>query len=220
MKRTSKPYFQLAGALWLLFILFTICVACIDVKPIGPEESEVGFAALNQFVFQNLGVHPVWYAMTEWLGVAALLVALGFAAVGLYQLIRRKSIRKVDRRIMALGFFYGLVLACYLFFEQVVINYRPVILGDGLEASYPSSHTMLVVCIMATAVLEVRALWPDRKTLYCGTKWAAVLLSAVTVVGRLLSGVHWFTDIVGGILLSAALVVLYRGVIAYMEDIE
>ena len=220
MKQTFKSYFQPAGALGLLFLLFTICVACVDVKPIGPEQSEVGFAALNQFVFQNIGVHPVWYTVTEWLGITALLVMFGFAVLGLYQLIRHRSIRKVDRRILALGLFYGLMLACYLFFEQVVINYRPIILGESLEASYPSSHTMLVVCVMATAAIEVRTLWPNRKKVWLGTELTAALLSGITVVGRLLSGVHWFTDIVGGLLLSAALVVLYRGVIAYMEDIE
>lgn len=108
-------------------------------------------------------------------------------------------------------------MACYLFFEQVVINYRPVLLGEELEASYPSSHTILVVCIMDTAAMQICRLFSDKKKLYLGMKCVSILLIVVTVIGRLLSGVHWFTDIVGGLLLSGALIVLYRAVIVYLE---
>lgn len=218
MEKKAKKYFMLAGLLFLSFVLFTVFVTCFDVKPIGPEQSPVGFATINQFVFRLFGVHLILYSITDWLGVVAILSAFGFAAVGLCQLIKRKSIRKVDSQILILGLFYILVIAFYLFFEQVVINYRPVILGESLEASYPSSHTMIVVCIMATSVMQFRTLCPNKKKLCLGMDIAAVLLVALTVIGRLISGVHWFTDIVGGLLLSATLVALYHAVIEYIKE--
>lgn len=213
MKSNTKKLFFLSGTLFLLFAIFTGFVVCFDVAPIGPEQTEVGFSTLNRFVFEHIGVHMLWYHITDWLGLAVLLFPLGFAAAGLYQLIKRRSIRKVNRPIFALGVFYLVVLAFYLFFEQVVINYRPIMLGIVPEASYPSSHTMIVVCVMATAATAFRSLLPLKKKLCFTVKLAAILLILITVLGRLISGVHWFTDIVGGVLLSAALSVLYRAVI-------
>ena len=220
MKRKVKTHVVLAGVLFLLFGAFTACVTLFDVQPIGPEGSEVGFASVNWFVFQRLGVHPLWYEITEWLGIAAILCAAGFGAMGLCQLVKRKSIRKVDRSILALGAFYAMVFACYLFFEQVVINFRPVILDEGLEASYPSSHTMLVVCIMLSAAMQIRARFSEKKKLCLAVGIGAALVSAVTVIGRLLSGVHWFSDIIGGMLLSAALLALYGAVMEYIQSYQ
>lgn len=204
----------------LAFVLFTAACRTVDVRPIGPEQSCVGFAALNQFVFSLTGVHLLWYTITDWLGVLAILTALGFAVLGLCQLIRRRSLLRVDRRILLLGVFYAVVIAAYAFFEKVIINYRPVILHTGLEASYPSSHTMIVLCIMATAMMQFPRLLGRHKGLLRLAQTVCVLLIGITVVGRLLSGVHWFTDIIGGILLSASLVMLYAWTIDRAEQTE
>ncbi|MBR5572414.1 MAG: phosphatase PAP2 family protein [Oscillospiraceae bacterium] len=205
----KRKLWCITGALWMAFILFTVLLTCVDVQPIGPQESAVGLAGLNAWVFARVGVHWFWYHLTDWLGFVPIAWAFGFAAVGVYQWIRRRGIRKVDGSILVLGGFYLLVIGCYLFFEQVVINFRPVLTGSVLEASYPSSHTVMTLCLMSTAAMEFRTLCPERKGLCRCVDMLAVLVSLITVVGRLVSGVHWFTDIIGGILLSAALVVMY-----------
>lgn len=217
MNQTVKKYLVLSGILWTLFVIFTGLVIAFDVKMIGLEQSMVGFATINHFVFQLLGVHLFWYEITDWLGLIAIAVAFSLAITGMCQLIRRKSIRKVDRQLLVLGGFYMAVIACYIFFEGVIINYRPVLLGENLEASYPSSHTMIVTCIMATAPSQFRLLWASKKKLCRGMDIVARLLIVITVLGRLISGVHWFTDIVGGLLLSAALVVLYGAVMTAID---
>lgn len=200
------------AALWAVFGLFTLLLTCVDVHPIGPQGAAVGFATVNGWAFQLLGVHLLWYHITDWLGVAAIAIAFAFAVTGLCQLITRRSLRKVDRHILVLGGFYLLVIGCYLFFEKVVINCRPILMDGNLEASYPSSHTMIVVSIMATAAMAFRALCPQNKGWRLAVGIFAAVVIAVTVTGRLISGVHWLTDIVGGLMLSAALVVSYWAV--------
>ena len=209
MKQHTKRCAAITAGLFLIFLLFTVAVKTIDVQAIGPNGSEVGFAALNQWFFDTFGQNILWYHITDWLGVAAILTAFGFAILGAVQLIRRKSLKKVDTSLLLLGGFYLLVIGAYVLFETVVVNYRPVILDTGLEASYPSSHTMIVLCFMTTAVMMFRRLWPQKKTLGITASATAILIAAVTVIGRLISGVHWFTDILGGILLSATLCMLY-----------
>lgn len=217
MENKSRMNFIITGALGLLFVFFTIIVKTVDVKPIGPEQSQVGLASLNQAVAHLVGVNLLWYDITGWLGGVAILVALSFAALGLSQLIRRRSLLKVDMRILLLGAFYVIVGTFYLLFEVMVVNYRPVILETSLEASYPSSHTVIAICIMGTAMLMFHHYLRGKKPWLAALDGLSILLIAVTVVGRLISGVHWFTDIIGGVILSCALIMLYYSAVTCAE---
>lgn len=201
---------KLCAALCTLaaFVLWTAAVCLIDVRPIGPRGSEVGFAAVNRFFHDLTGVHTSLYTVTDWLGLVPIGFAAGFALLGLAQWIRRKRLLRVDRSLLVLGGFYVVVLAAYAFFECVVVNYRPVLIEGVLEASYPSSTTMLALCVMPTALMQlntrIRRSWLRR----CAAL-AIMAFTAFMVAGRLLSGVHWLSDIVGGVLLSGGLVTLY-----------
>ena len=194
-----------------LFALWTAAVTAVDVQAIGPQGSRVGLAGLNGWIHGLTGVHMWLYTLTDWLSLIPLLLVLGFAILGLTQWIGRKSLLKVDRSILTLGGFYATVLGIYLFFEKCIVNYRPVLIEGKLEASYPSSTTVLVICVMITAAMEFQnRIQNPRKR-----RWITRMITIFTVlmvIGRLLSGVHWFTDIVGGILLSTGLVMLYGAV--------
>ena len=208
MEKKNKKRLVLGVSLVVAFVLWTILVCFVDVRAIGPEGSSVGFAALNGFVHELTGVNWFLYTITDWLGIVPIAVALGFAILGLVQLIKRKSLWKVDHSILALGVFYIVVMAAYIFFEVVVINYRPTLIDGYLEASYPSSTTMLVMCVMPTAAMQLNARIKNT-VLRRFAVIAIVVFSAFMVIGRLLSGVHWITDIIGGALLSAGLVTMY-----------
>lgn len=209
MKKENKRIFFAAVCLFAAFVLWTVLVCFIDVAPIGPLCSSVGFSSLNGLVHDCTGVNMTLYIVTDWLGLVPIAVAFGFAVMGLIQWIKRKSILRVDRSILALGVFYIAVIAVYIFFENVVINYRPVLIEGYLEVSYPSSTTMLVMCVIPTAIMQLGTRIKNAKLRLC----ILLLLSAFTVfmvVGRLISGVHWVTDIIGGALISAGLVLAYR----------
>lgn len=212
-KKNQKKFYAGAGAL-VLFVLWTVLVRILDVQPIGPEESCVGFATINGFVHQLTGVHMVWYTVTDLLSVIPLCLIAGFGIFGMMQWIKRKSIRKVDGEILLLGAFYVVVMAIYVLFENVVINYRPVLIDGCLEVSYPSSTTMLVMSVMPTAVDVLNKYIKNKNT----HRFIACVLHGFVVfmVGaRFVSGVHWFTDIVGGGLVSFGVVSLYN----YFRDL-
>ena len=207
----KKKKLCIAIALLAAFALWTVLVSSVDVREIGPDGSSVGFATLNGFIHDITGVKMFLYTITDWLGLVPIAVAFVFAIFGLAQLIKRKSLWKVDRSILALGMFYIVVMAVYMFFEMVVINYRPTLIDGYLEASYPSSTTMLVLCVMPTAAIEL-----NRRIKNTLLRWCVIIsiiaFTAFMVIARLLSGVHWLTDIIGGVLISLALVTFYSAV--------
>lgn len=199
----------MAAGLLCAFALWTAALCFVDVQPIGPQGSEVGFAALNSFVHGLTGVHMGLYVMTDWLSILPVCIALGFAILGLCQWIKRKKLRLVDRSILVLGCLYVVVMVTYLLFETFAINFRPVLINGVLEPSYPSSTTLLVMCVIPTSAVQLggRIKRPSVRRSIC------ILFYAFTIfmlVARLMSGVHWASDIIGGILLGSGYMMLYR----------
>ena len=213
MKKETRRNFCIAICMLLAFLLWTAAIQFVDVQAIGPQESSVGFATINQFVHNLTGVHMSLYIITDWLGLVPLVFVMGFALLGLIQWIKRRHFLKVDYNILILGGFYIIVMAVYVLFEMLVVNYRPVLINGYLEASYPSSTTMLVMCVMPTAIMHFNACIKNNVLKGCVSS-AIIVFIVFMVIGRLVSGVHWFTDIIGGVLLSAGLVLLYRVIIS------
>ena len=211
MKKKSGRLFLVGTSLLISFVLWTVLILFVDVRAIGPEGSSVGFSAINGFIHELTGVNWFLYTVTDWLGLVPIGVAFGFAVLGLVQWIKRKSLLKVDRSILTLGGFYIVIMAVYILFEIVVINYRPTLINGHLEASYPSSTTMLVTCVMPTAMMQLCARIKNDLFRRC-VMFAIAVFIAFMVISRLVSGVHWISDIIGGVLLSAGLVMMYYSV--------
>ena len=207
----------LAGAALLCaFVLWTILVKCVDVQPAGPNGTEIGFAAFNVWFHRLTGVHMTIYTVTGWLGLVPICICLCFAVLGFVQLIKRRSLFRVDADILLLGVYYVLVILGYVIFEMVPVNYRPVLIEGRLEASYPSSTVLLVLAVCPTLAFQAKR----RITVPMIRKAANILMaafSAFMVIGRLISGVHWATDIAASLYFSTGLFMLYRSAVLYAD---
>ena len=198
------------------FILWTILIQCIDVQEVGPNGTKIGFAAFNVWFHRLTGVHMALYTVTDWLGLVPIFICLCFGVLGFSQLIRRRSLFRVDPDLLLLGVYYGLVIMAYLIFEMIPINYRPILIGERLEASYPSSTTLLVLSVMPTLIFQMKHRSSKPSSLKAASLFASVF-SVFMVIGRLFSGVHWATDIIASVLLSTGLYMLYRASVQFSE---
>ena len=214
MKDTRKRDLLEGIVLVAAFALWTVAIRLIDVQNAGPLGSEVGFATINVWFHRLTGVHMLIYTITDWLGLVPIIICMCFGVLGLVQMIHRRSLLKVDSDILLLGAYYVVVILGYLLFEMMPINYRPILIGGNLEASYPSSTTLLVLSVMPTLKYQ-----SERRIAKPVTRKAiavfVIVFSAFMVLGRLIAGVHWATDIVGSVFLSSGLFMIYRFMAEY-----
>ena len=194
--------------LFILSVVFTLLVVKFDVKSVGVNGTNIGFSGLNTFIFNKIGTSNIWYTITELLGYIALILVFIYGLYGAYDLIKKKSILKVNSRIIILGVFYIIVFGLYILFENIIINYRPVLVDGTLEASYPSSHTLLSICVFGSSILINKKLFANKRI--SPVNIILIFMIIVTVIGRLLSGMHWFTDIIGGVLISSFLLTAFN----------
>lgn len=213
MKKQNKILYT-AIIFLSLFIVWTVLLKFVDLKPIGPDNSTVGLATINGNFHSLTGVNMALYTITDWLGLIPIFMCLIFGVIGLFEWIKRKSFLKVDFEILTLGGFYILVIILFLLFEKVVINYRPVLINGYLEASYPSSTTLLTMCVMPTAIMQFKRLIKNKIFSNILT-FLIASFTAFMVISRLVSGVHWLSDIIGGALLSIGLVALYYSLLLF-----
>ncbi len=199
-------------ALTAAFVIWTFMIMSVDVGNVGQRGTAVGFATFNTWFHHLTGVHMLLYTITDWLGLVPIAVCLCFGVLGLAQLIHRRSLLRVDLDIILLGLYYILVIAGYLLFEMIPINYRPIPIDGYMEASYPSSTTLLVLSVMPTLIFQVKRRCKSRMTRLVVYILASVF-SAFMVTGRLISGVHWATDIVGSVFLGLGLFELYHAAV-------
>ena len=212
MKENGKRLLFFGSIFIIVFAIWTVLIQKVDVQPLGVNGTNIGFATVNCWFHKLTGVHMEIYHITDWLGLVPIFICMIFGCIGCIQLIKRKSLLKVDYDIVFLGTYYMIVILGYLIFEMVPINYRPILIGEFLEASYPSSTTLLVLCVMPTLIEQMNRR-SENETVKRIIKVLVICFSVFMVLGRVISGVHWLTDIVGSIMLSAGLFCIYKAVV-------
>ena len=205
----------ITGVIFIVaFAIWTMLIQIIDVQPMGVKGTNIGFATINSWFHSLTGVNMTLYTITDWSGLVPIFICMIFGLLGLIQLIKRKNLLKVDFDIIILGIYYVIVILCYLVFEMHPINYRPILINGFMEASYPSSTTLLVLCVMPTLIFQANRRIKNI-TLKRFIIIFTVVFSVFMVFGRMISGVHWLTDIAGSCLLSAGLFYTYKGIILW-----
>lgn len=208
----KKKLFLSSCFLLVMSIIYIFLVKFVDVSNIGPNGSKVGFSSLNSSFKEMVGLNMTWYKITKYLGLIPIAMCGCYALLGLYQLIKNKGFKGVDKRIYALGVFYVVFALIYVLFEKVALNYRPFIIDGELEASFPSTHTLLAICLCGSSLMVSKYFIKNEKILKA-TNILTWLVMIAIVVGRTISGVHWITDIIGGIIISIfMLTVLYTAI--------
>ena len=212
MKKSGKRTLVIGIMLIIAFAVWTILIQMVDVQQVGLNGTDIGLATFNCWFHKLTGTNMPLYIITDWLGIVPLVICMIFATIGLIQLIKRRSLLQVDYDIIFLGIYYILVMLGYFVFEMIPINYRPVFINGHMEASYPSSTTLVVLSVMPTLIFQC-----NRRIKNAWVKIVinivSIIFSAFMVIGRLLSGVHWITDIIGSIILSAGLFLIYKAVV-------
>jgi len=219
MKKNSKNYFIFAVQMSILTIAYTLLLKKIDVRPVGPEGSSVGFASINSFLAGVFKFNPLWYRISEALGYVAIGLCVIFVIIGIVQMVQRKSLGGIDRVLLVQGFFYAAIIALYILFDKLAITNAPVLINGELQPSFPSSHVVLVCCVMGMAIIAFDFLIESigLRVMAALACWGIILLMCV---GRLISGVHWFTDIVAGIMISISVVAFYHAIVLMPEREE
>lgn len=220
----ARRKFLLAGVMLAVFICLTVLLYTADRQPyttlVTPyaegaeaETATIGLAGLNLKVSEWLGFRNVFYEITEILGYVEIAVAVCIFLLAVYQLVTRKSVRKMDREVIAMMVPYALIVIFYVLFERISPNFRPVLLEEGLEMSFPSTHTVLGVGIMVTAEAFFARHFRNNTFMGKWMPWICRIISVTTVFCRTMSGVHWATDILGGLILAFAIAFVYDGLI-------
>ncbi len=199
--KRQKLWLILGIASFVCFVIFTLLVAFVDVD-------QVGLSKINHFFWQHCGRHEIWERITDYLGYALILSLVGILAWQIWQWIQRKSLRKIDQNLLLFDLICVALVAVYFFFEIVVINYRPLLDHGEAKASYPSSHVMLFATILPLLIWQIWHYFKNKPLCIVLTVVISVIL-IIGVVGRLFSGVHWFTDILAGLIVSCVLDGLY-----------
>lgn len=216
----KKLAYLLVPSLFLVvFVVWTVLVKVIDVQYVGAA-GFLGFYSLNTQIndFVQSQNTELFNKLTDVLMYIAISTLVPFAVVGLVQLIKRKDLKKVDSAIYIILAGYVAMVVIYLAFEIVKINYSPLSTAEELKASYPSSHVMIYSVMMGAAVLGLlhfARMHDDLKLLinifYMFSTFGMAAL-------RLLSGQHYFTDIIGALLVSYTILFAVNSLYRYSKN--
>ena len=112
--KTAKKNLSAGLVLITAFVLWTVMVTTINVQPLGINGTDIGFSTINLWFHKLTGTNMALYTITDWLGLVPVFCCFIFGFTGFVQLVKRKSLAKVDCDIIILGIYYVAVIFLYL----------------------------------------------------------------------------------------------------------
>lgn len=173
---------------------------------------------MNDAIFDFFGTNKTFDRISDILLVVMLAIVAGFALSGLAQLIKRKKFKKVDSEIVSMIPSLLLLVAIYFLFDKVwVLNYRPILVNGVAEASFPSTHTLIAVTVLGMTMMSLPRYIKNRKQRILIDVLALIAMAAMAFL-RVASGMHWMTDVLGGIVFGIDLVLVYGGALRVIKE--
>ena len=157
----------------------------------------------------------VWETITNIILILSIILILFFLGLGVYELIKKRSIKKVDPRLTWLPLPLALMTLTYFLFDKVwILNVRPN--GSG-EPSFPSTHVMVVTTIFFVVTIILPKYIKNKTTRLIIEIIMAIMIS-LTAVGRVMSGMHWVADVLGAIVFGFLFSEIYYYIVSNKKD--
>ena len=206
-KHKRQSWFLIATTLTVFFVVFTLTLKLVDMQ--SDSSQFIGWASINIWWRDLIGVHFSWHIISHFIALISLLVLTGILIWQVITVFHRRKLSALTRNwwvfditLLALGL-------SYLLFQIVAINYRPIQVDGAIEISYPSSHSLLITTTWLLIIFRLRREIQSQtwRRILIIVGWTLMLTG---VIARLLCGYHWFTDIVGGVLLGTVFAAWYQ----------
>lgn len=201
------------GISFLFLFCFLIILLQIDKAVIAESGKAVGLSHINKLATYSYDSDSSTFS--NLLFYATFLIVLGAVILGVFQLIKGKSLKKVDVEIIVFGISIVVAAIFWLAFDKVIkINVRPI---DASEGSYPSTHVFLTTFFLLMGRMLLLK-YKDEKSIKISSLILVIVYIIAMVLLRVSAGKHYITDVVGGVFLGLAFYFLTTGIINIIKN--
>lgn len=197
MRRKSLDI--IISILWLILLIFTILVSFVDVKIFNVTNTKIGLYSLNKIFLVNSINSNYINIISNGIFLICLLVIILMLLLITFEYFKTKKINKNNLNFFI--HFLIMVLIWIIFDKILIINYRPILINGNIEGSYPSTHVMVSTFVLLFLSDQLKKIFKNDKIFYI----ISIGLIIIQSISRILLTMHWFTDIIGGLLIGCLL---------------
>lgn len=219
LKKIFNKYTIIGGVLLFLFILLLILLMTVDRA--NNIYKQIGLFSFNKLFLVDYS-NEAWDEFSDVILYISLLFILGLAIYGFYQLSKKRSLFKVDKDIIFIGCGLAILAFVWLVFDKLIdVNYRPIAISGTAQTSFPSTHTMIAAFVLLAATRAILKRNGNEIKYQLLAYSGSSILILLCSLGRILSKMHWATDVLGGLFIGVGLFFILVGLDkAFEKDYE